>query len=90
MLGQTYVVGPHINDNKWYMGDLLGLGFENHIFNVLSVDLEKYYDSGAKIYQTPKARDNGKDIIIESPVSLLDVFGRNFYIKDASAGEFFG
>lgn len=85
MLGQTYVVGPHINDNKWYMGDLLGLGFENHIFNVLSVDLEKYYDSGAKIYQTPKARDNGKDIIIESPVSLLDVFGRNFYIKDASA-----
>ena len=84
MLGQTYIVGPHINDNSWYMGDLLGLGFENHIYNVLSMNLDKYYDAGAKIYRTPKARDNGKDIIIESPVSLVDVLGTNFYIKDAS------
>lgn len=83
MLGQAYIVGPHINDNRWYMGDLLGLGFENHIYNVLSMNLEKYYDIGAKIYRTPKVRDNGKDIIIESPVSLVDILGTNFYIKDA-------
>lgn len=83
MLGQTYIVGPHINDNSWCMGDLLGLGFENHIYNVLSMNLKKYYDLGAKIYRTPKAKDNGKDIIIESPVSLIDILGTNFYIKDA-------
>ena len=83
MLGQTYIVGPHINDNSWYMGELLGLGFENHIYNVLSMNLEEYYDIGAKIYRTPKVRDNGKDIIIESPVSLVNVLGTNFYIKDA-------
>ena len=82
MLGQTYIVGPHINDNRWYMGDLLGLGFENHIYNVLSMNLEKYYDIGVKIYRTPKVRDNGKDIIIESPVSLVDILGTKFYIKD--------
>ena len=82
MLGQTYIVGPHLNDNRWYMGDLLGLGFENHIYNILSMNLEKYYDTGAKIYRTPKVRDNGKDIIIESPVSLVDVLGTNFYIKN--------
>lgn len=82
MLGQTYIVGPNINNNRWYMGDLLGLGFENHIYNILSKDLEKYYDIGVKIYRTPKVRDNGKDIIIESPVSLVDILGANFYIKD--------
>ena len=83
MLGQTYIVGPHLNDNSWYMGNLLGLGFENHIYNVLSRNLEKYFSMGVKIYRTPKVRDNGKDIIIESPVSLINILDTNFYIKDA-------
>ena len=84
MLGQTYIEGPHINDNNWNMGDLLGLGFENHIYNVLSMNLKEYYNKGAKIYHTPNVRDNGKDIIIESPESLKDILGTNFYIKDSS------
>ena len=84
MLGQTYIEGPHINDNNWDMGDLLGLGFENHIYNVLSKNLKEYYNKGAQIYHTSNVRDNGKDIIIESPVDLIDILGTNFYIKDAS------
>lgn len=81
MLGQTYVVGPHLNDNEWNLDNMLGLGFEKHIFNVVSKNIEEYYDLGAKIRCTPKSRDHGKDIIIESPVSLENVLGTNFYLK---------
>ena len=84
MLGRSYIIGPRLNNNKWDLGNLLGVGFENHIYNVLSMNLEKYYNTGTKIYQTPKSKDNGKDIIIESPVSLMDVLGTNFYIRNNS------
>lgn len=82
LLGQTYIEGPHLNDNEWNLGDSLGLGFENHIFDILSMEMRKYYDLGAKIHRTPKARDNGKDIILESPISLENILGTNYYLKD--------
>ncbi len=81
MLGQTYSVGKKLNNSEWHMGEMLGLNFENHIYNVLSRNMEKYYNLGAKIFSTPSARDNGKDIIIESPVVLENVLGLNFYPK---------
>ena len=65
LLGQSYIEGPHLNDNEWNLDTNLGLGFENHIFNILSMEMRKYYDLGVKIERTPKVRDNGKDIIIE-------------------------
>lgn len=82
LLGQTYIEGPHLNDNEWNLDNNLGLGFENHIFNILSMEMRKYYDLGAEIHRTPKVRDNGKDIIIESPISLENILGTNFYLKD--------
>ena len=82
LLGQTYIVGPRLNNNEWNLDNMLGLGFENHIFNILSKEMEKYYEFGAKINRTPKVRDNGKDIIIESPISLENVLETNFYLKD--------
>lgn len=82
MLGQTYIVGPHLNDNNWVLENMLGAGFENHIFNILSKELEQYYDLGVKIERTPKTRDGGKDIIIESPVSLKNILGIDFCIKN--------
>ena len=82
LLGQTYREGPNLNDNEWDLGNDLGLKFENHIFDILSNEMRKYYDLGAKIYRTPKVRDNGKDIILESPVTLENILGTNFYIKD--------
>ena len=85
MLGQTYSVGKKLNNSEWHMGEMLGLNFENHIYNVLSRNMEKYYNLGAKIFSTPSARDNGKDIIIESPVVLENVLGLNFYPKGQPA-----
>lgn len=82
LLGQSYIEGPHLNDNEWNLDNDLGLGFENHIFNILSMEMRRYYDLGAKIERTPKVRDNGKDIIIESPISLENILGFNFYLKD--------
>ena len=82
MLGQTYIEGPNLNDNEWNLDKSLGLEFENHIFNILSKELCKYYDFGTKIYRTPKVKDNGKDIILESPVALENILGTNFYLKD--------
>ena len=82
LLGQTYIVGPHLNNNEWNLDNMLGLGFENHIFNILSKEMEKYYEFGAKLNRTPTVRDNGKDIIIESPISLENILGTNFHLKD--------
>lgn len=82
LLGQSYIEGPHLNDNEWNLDTNLGLGFENHIFNILSMEMRKYYDLGVKIERTPKVRDNGKDIIIESSISLENILGTNFYLKD--------
>ena len=82
LLGQTYIEGPNLNDNEWSLDKSLGLEFENHIFNILSKELCKYYDFGTKIYRTPKVKDNGKDIILESPVALENILGTNFYLKD--------
>lgn len=82
LLGQTYREGPNLNDNEWNLDNNLGLKFEDHVFNILSKEMRKYYDFGAKIYRTPKVRDNGKDIILESPITLENILGTNFVIKD--------
>lgn len=84
LLGQTYTTDNelNINNNKWILDSMLGNKFEEHLFNVLSKELEDYYDLGASIEHTPRARDNGKDIIIKSPVSLENILGTNFYIRD--------
>ena len=52
LLGQTYREGPNLNDNEWDLGNDLGLKFENHIFDILSNEMRKYYDLGVK---TPKS-----------------------------------
>lgn len=81
MLGQTYRIGPDLNSLKWDLGNMLGNGFENHIFNVLSKNMEEYFKHGATIEHTSASRDHGKDIIIQAPFSLENVLGTNFYIR---------
>ena len=82
MLGQTYRIGPNLNSIKWDLGNLLGNGFENHIFNVLSKNMEEYFKHGATIEHTSASRDHGKDIIIQASFSLENILGINFYIRD--------
>lgn len=82
MLGQTYRIGPNLNSIKWDLGNMLGNGFENHIFNVLSKNMEEYFKHGATIEHTSASRDHGKDIIIQASFSLENILGINFYIRD--------
>ena len=80
MIGSTYTTNSEeFNTCDWHLGDNLGHVFENHIYNVLSKELEAYYDQKVKIYPTPAVRDDGKDIVIESPdLDIEGIFDHNF------------
>ncbi|MCM1494824.1 MAG: restriction endonuclease [Bacteroides sp.] len=66
----------------WNLDGMNGHEFEDWMFNILTKILEKYFDNGVTIEQTPKSGDNGKDIIVKSPISLKNVFYQDFRLKE--------
>lgn len=84
MISSTYTTNSEkFNTCEWHLGENLGHVFEDHIYNVLSKELEVYYDQKVKINSTPAVRDDGKDIIIESPdLDIEGIFGHNFSHRD--------
>ena len=80
MLGTISYITNNINEQPWFLDDCCGLKFEDHIFNVICHALEPLFEKGIYIYRTPRTRDDGKDIIIESTISF-ELFGINFLLK---------
>lgn len=66
----------------WNIDNIDGHEFENWMYAILSKLLEKYFDHGVTIEQTPGSGDKGKDIIVKSPISLKSVFFQDFLLKD--------
>lgn len=66
----------------WKLKKMDGHQFENWIFNILTRIMNNYFDLGATMEQTPGSGDNGKDIIIKSPISLQNIFYQNFSLKN--------
>lgn len=81
MLGQIYGVPCKANSQPWKLRDYLGAGFETHLYQVLSSLLVPYFKQGATITQTSSSRDDGKDIIVESPVELKSFMGFSFSLR---------
>lgn len=79
MLGKVNYVTPNENNRTWKL-DNLGFGFEDHIVAVIENALRSYYQKGLTIEPTPMTNDQGKDIIVRSPVSF-SLFGKRFRIK---------
>ena len=69
----------------WELDDMNGYEFEDWMFNILTKILKKYYDKGVTIEQTPSSGDNGKDIIVKSPISLKNIFYQNFGLKNKNS-----
>ena len=80
MLGQIYGIPHKMNAQVWDLGLELGNGFETHIYQVLSSMLSAYFKYGVTIRHTSASRDDGKDIIIESPIDL-DFLGVPFLLN---------
>lgn len=82
MLSQIYAIPCKVNNQPWSLYEYLGSGFETHIFQVFSYFLKPYIEKGATIIQTPSSRDDGKDIVVESPVALESFLGYSFPLKE--------
>lgn len=81
MLGQIFGVPCKANAQPWNLGSYLGAKFETHIYQMLSSLLSPYIKFGVTITQTPSSRDDGKDIVIESPIALQSVMGLSFCLR---------
>lgn len=76
MLGKINYVTNSINNQPWKHG-LSGFAFEDKISDFVSYVLREYYSKGLTIEQTPRTRDNGKDLVINSPVTF-SLLGKTF------------
>jgi hypothetical protein len=79
MLSKINYITPSVNMQNWKL-DLIGLQFENYIWNIMKRQLSNWFDAGLKIIKTENSRDGGKDIVIESRVEFT-LFGIPFYTK---------
>lgn len=66
----------------WHLNNMNGHEFEDWIYNILTKIMKNYFDLGATIVPTPGSGDNGKDIIVKSPINLYNIFYQNFSMKN--------
>ena len=76
MLGAVNYITPNINNQPWNL-ELSGFDFEDYISSVIEYTLMSYYSMGLTVERTPRTRDQGKDIIIHSPIPF-SLFGKDF------------
>lgn len=76
MLGAVNYITSNINNQPWDL-ELSGFDFEDYISSVIEYSLMPYYSMGLKVERTPRTRDQGKDLIIYSPVPF-SLFGKDF------------
>lgn len=81
MLSQIFGIPCRANTQPWNLGSYLGSKFETHIYQVLSSLLAPCIKQGVTITQTPSSRDDGKDIVVESPMALESFMGLSFPLR---------
>lgn len=82
MLGRVnYITNNNYQDSCPY-DNMEGTDFEEKMQLLLSKELQNYYSQGLRIKKTPNTRDDGKDLIITSPVKF-ELFGKTFSYKNS-------
>ena len=76
MLGAVNYITPNINNQSWTLA-LSGFDFEDYISSVIEYALTPYFSRGLTVERTPRTRDQGKDLIIHSPVPF-SLFEKEF------------
>ena len=82
MLGAVKHITPDINNQPWDMA-MSGFEFEDYITSVIEHALSKLFRFGLTVERTPRTRDNGKDLIIRSPIAFT-LFGKSFHSRGKS------
>lgn len=77
---KIYKVGKPANDQMWDLGKAFAHAFEEAIFDVLNIALKSYFDKGLRIELTQASGDNGKDIVITTPVPV-EIFGQLYHMR---------
>ena len=81
MLSSIRSIDSSYKIHDWDLGDSLGEGFESFIISVLTKQLSKYFQYGARLFPTPKTRDDGRDAVIISPVDLEGIFNQSIKLN---------
>ncbi|MCL2722507.1 MAG: AAA family ATPase [Treponema sp.] len=68
---------------EWQLNDPQGRIFEREIFQIINKQLVDKFVTGVRINQTSEGPDGGKDIVIQSPMSLC-ILNQNFDLGDKS------
>lgn len=84
MLSVIQDITNRVNGQKWALGATLGHNFESKIYDIISKQVAPLFSKGLRIVATPKSRDDGKDIIISSPVDIPSLLNCSFFLKDKS------
>lgn len=70
MLSTIQYITKRVNTQFWKLEEELGLNFESKMFHIVSQELAPWFDHGVHIMQTPRSRDDGKDMVITSEIPL--------------------
>lgn len=84
MLSVIQHITNRINGQKWTLGATLGHNFESKICDIISKQVAPLFSKGLRIVATPRSRDDGKDIIISSPVDIPSLLNCSFFLKGKS------
>lgn len=80
MLGRVNYITQNIYQDLGPYDKVDGTDFENEMQNLISNHLHNYFHQGLRLKKTSNTRDDGKDIIITSPVEFI-LWGRKFKYK---------
>lgn len=81
MLGRVNYITKNLYQESYPYDNIEGHDFENQMHLLISNAVQRYYVQGLRLKRTPNTRDDGKDMIITSPVDFF-LFGRKFKPKN--------
>ena len=81
MLGRVNYITKNLYQESYPYDNIEGLDFEDQMHQLISNEMQHYYVQGLRLKRTPNTRDDGKDMIITSPVEFL-LFGHKFKFKN--------
>lgn len=81
MLGRVNYITKNLYQEPGPYDNIEGSDFENQMHHLISNEIQRYYTQGLKLKRTPTTRDDGKDMIITSPVKFI-LFGQEFKHKN--------
>ena len=81
MLGQVNYITSNDYQVQGPYDEIEGSDFENKMHKLISNYIQNYFIQGLRLKKTPNTRDDGKDMIITSPVEFV-LWGKEFKHKN--------